>query len=224
VTARRSGRFDAVLFDLYETLVRAELPPLPDRLSTLLGVSAEALLRAFDATQAERDTGAFESAEGDTAAVVRACGLELAPHVVRDLTARRQAFLLGGGIRLFDDVLPVLRRLRSDGLKTAIVSNCGYGTRPVVQALGLEREVDAVVLSCELGAKKPDAAIYRAALDRLGAPPERAAFIDDLVDYCAGAEALGIRAYRIVRDAAGAPAPDGWPRTVASLDALLTEP
>jgi putative hydrolase of the HAD superfamily len=223
VTARRSGRFDAVLFDLYETLVRAELPPLPDRLSTLLGISAEALLRAFDATQAERDTGAFESAEGDTEAVVRACGLELAPHVVREFTARRQAFLIGGGIRLFDDVLPVLRRLRSDGLKTAIVSNCGYGTRPVVQALGLEREVDAVVLSCELGAKKPDAAIYRAALDRVGAPPERAAFIDDLVDYCAGAEALGIRAYRIVRDATGAPAPDGWPRTVASLDALLAE-
>jgi putative hydrolase of the HAD superfamily len=80
-----------------------------------------------------------------------------------------------------------------------------------------------LVLSCELGVKKPDAAIYRAALDRLGTPPERAAFIDDLVDYCAGADALGIRAYRIVRDAAGTPRSDGWPRTVASLDALLAE-
>jgi putative hydrolase of the HAD superfamily len=223
VTVRRSGRFDAVLFDLYETLVRAELPPLPDRLSTLLGVSAEALLRAFEETQADRDIGVFKSAEGDTAAVVQACGLELAPYVVRDLTARRQAFLVGGGLRLFDDVLPVLRRLRAEGIRTAIVSNCGHGTRPAVQALGLDREVDVVVLSCELGVKKPDAAIFRAALDRLVAPPERTAFIDDLVDYCAGAQALGIRSYRIVRDAAGAPAPDGWPRIVTRLDALLGE-
>lgn len=90
-------------------------------------------------------------------------------------------------------------------------------------ALGLEREVDVVVLSCEVGVKKPEAGIYQTALERLGVPPDRTAFVDDLVDYCAGAEALGIRSYRILREGSGAPASDRWPRSLASLDEIFGE-
>jgi HAD superfamily hydrolase (TIGR01509 family) len=69
-----------------------------------------------------------------------------------------------------------------------------------VDDLGLEREMDAVVLSFEVGAAKPDAAIYRAALDQLGSEPGVAAFVDDQSVYCDGAAALGMRTYLIQRD------------------------
>jgi putative hydrolase of the HAD superfamily len=69
-----------------------------------------------------------------------------------------------------------------------------------VDELGLEREADAIVLSFEVGVAKPDAGIYRAALDALGARPEEALFVDDQAAYCEGAEALGIRSFLIVRE------------------------
>jgi putative hydrolase of the HAD superfamily len=48
------------------------------------------------------------------------------------------------------------------------------------------------VLSCELGARKPDPAIYRSALSALDARAGDAIFVDDQTAYCDGARALGI--------------------------------
>ena len=43
--------------------------------------------------------------------------------------------------------------------------------------------------SCYLGLRKPDAAIYKRALDILGRPAERILFIDDRKENVAGAVA-----------------------------------
>lgn len=55
---------------------------------------------------------------------------------------------------------------------------------------------DAVTLSFEVGALKPEAAIYRDALRKLSLPPEECVFIDDIPEYADGASALGIRGIR----------------------------
>ncbi|MEW6719041.1 MAG: HAD family phosphatase [Thermodesulfobacteriota bacterium] len=55
---------------------------------------------------------------------------------------------------------------------------------------------DAVTLSFEVGALKPDPAIYRDALRKLSLPPEECVFIDDIPEYADGAAALGIRGIR----------------------------
>lgn len=80
------------------------------------------------------------------------------------------------------------------------MSNCDHATRPIVDDLGLPREVDAIVLSFEVGAAKPAPEIYRAALDAVGARPAEAVFVDDQAWYCRGAEAIGIRSFLIRRD------------------------
>ena len=49
-----------------------------------------------------------------------------------------------------------------------------------------------IVVSGDEKLVKPDAAIYRLALDRFGLKPEEAVFIDDREDNIAGAEAVGI--------------------------------
>lgn len=49
-----------------------------------------------------------------------------------------------------------------------------------------------LVLSCEVGSVKPEAAIYREALSRAGCAPHEAAFFDDVPEYVAAADALGI--------------------------------
>ena len=190
---------DAVLFDLYDTLVWSEWPLLRERLAEAIGRSTRDVMRGFVETRDARGVGAFGSAEGDIAAVLRAAGGSPTDEQIRALTELETRALADGGIHLYDDTLPVLRELRARGMPTGIVSNCDHWTRPVVDSLGLENEVDAVVLSFEVGVLKPDPAIYGLALDRMGAVPATTTFVDDQPVYLDGAAGLGMRALQIVR-------------------------
>ncbi|MBI3300159.1 MAG: HAD-IA family hydrolase [Elusimicrobia bacterium] len=58
------------------------------------------------------------------------------------------------------------------------------------------REASGSVLSFEVGARKPERAIYAAAAKAAGAAPEECLFIDDLAENVAGAKAAGMRALR----------------------------
>jgi putative hydrolase of the HAD superfamily len=55
---------------------------------------------------------------------------------------------------------------------------------------------DAVTLSFEVGALKPEPEIYLDALRKLSLPPEACVFIDDIGKYADGAAVLGIRGIR----------------------------
>ncbi|OKH95541.1 HAD family hydrolase [Streptomyces uncialis] len=90
-------------------------------------------------------------------------------------------------------VLKVARQARAAGIRTAVVSN-SLGREPYDPYAGfdLERSFDAVVLSEEHGVRKPDAAIFRLALDELGVPAERCLFVDDSEQNLAAAHRLGI--------------------------------
>jgi len=58
---------------------------------------------------------------------------------------------------------------------------------------GLRRYFKVRLSSCFIGLRKPEPAIYRRALDILGAPPERILFIDDRQENVAGAADTGIK-------------------------------
>jgi FMN phosphatase YigB (HAD superfamily) len=58
--------------------------------------------------------------------------------------------------------------------------------------LNLERFFQAAVVSSEAGVRKPDPAIYRILLERLGAEGKDCIFIDDRLENLAPAAALGI--------------------------------
>jgi putative hydrolase of the HAD superfamily len=77
-------------------------------------------------------------------------------------------------------VIPALKRLREMGLTLALLSNT---THREVQAWSKSRLAplfDAAVFSSEIGYKKPDAAAYRAALEKIGGVrPGNAAYIGD---------------------------------------------
>ena len=77
-----------------------------------------------------------------------------------------------------------------------------------LEASGLGRHFDAVVVSAELGVGKPEPEIFAAALDRLGVAPDEAAMVGDTIDRdVVGASAAGLAAIWLNR--AGRPAPRG---------------
>jgi HAD superfamily hydrolase (TIGR01509 family) len=191
---------DAVLLDLYDTIVWSEWFRLRDAIAARIGDEMEAvrLQKAFEQTRPARGVGTFGSVEGDMAAVLEAAGVPYDPALVDELVELESTHL-ANGVHLYDDAFPVLASLRERGVKTALVSNCSHSTRPVVERLGLDTAFDRVVLSFEVHAMKPDPAIYRAALEQLGVPPGRAVFVDDQPPYCDGATATGMDARLILR-------------------------
>ncbi|MGW8886334.1 HAD family hydrolase [Streptomyces sp. NPDC055749] len=93
--------------------------------------------------------------------------------------------------RPYPDTESTLRELRRRGIRVAVVSNIGWDLRPVLRAHGLDELVDACLLSFELGAQKPDPAIFHAACDRLGLTPSDVLMVGDDRVADGGAEALG---------------------------------
>ena len=73
----------------------------------------------------------------------------------------------------------VLEALRDRGLRLAAVSNWDALLPEILEAMGLAGYFEAVLASAREGVAKPDPAIYRRALDRLGLPPERVLFVGD---------------------------------------------
>jgi putative hydrolase of the HAD superfamily len=200
--------FDAVLLDLYDTIVWSEWFRLRDLIARRIGgdVDERLLQKAFEQTRPARGVGAHPDVEGDMAAVLEAAGVTPEPALVRDLVELERV-QLDAGVHLYDDALPVVQALRANGVKTALVSNCSHSTRPVVERLDLEHVFDAVVLSFEVRVMKPDPAIYRIALQRLGGiAPDRAVFVDDQPGYCDGASAVGLATRLILRPNEDAPA------------------
>ena len=121
--------------------------------------------------------------------------------------------------RAYPEVPGVLARLRAGGARLAVVSNWDVSLHDVLERTALRPLVDAVVISAELGVAKPEPAIFRAALDRLGAGPDGALHLgDSLEDDVAGARAAGLEAVLVARN--GAPAPEGV-RAVRSLAELV---
>ena len=91
----------------------------------------------------------------------------------------------------------LLEALRSRGLKLALVSNTAsplWLLEPVLERQGLLERVDAVVLSSEVGKRKPHPAIFERALAELGIKAGEAVFVGDRLEAdVVGASRVGMR-------------------------------
>ncbi len=212
----------ACLVDAYDTILTCDFSVLRGELSAMAGLSADVWAAEYDRLAPLLTDGRMTKAEG-FAEILRARGREPSPRFVRALAVRDQELLLAHA-RLYSDSIPFLRKLRDRGVKIAIVSNCTESTRPLLARLGVDVLADAVVLSCEVGSAKPEAGIFRCALDRLGVSADAAVFVDDQAGYCAGAVAAGIGAAQIVRGTLDGNVPAAGTSVVRSLpevEALL---
>ncbi len=195
---------DAVLFDWFDTLMPCE--EVTDaafaRERTQAGLSALARdgLPAAEAID-EWFRGRLDLWEGedevDFLAVVGECFSELGcPLAAADVRVYAEAAQWESELLLHPQTHALLDSLRARGLKLGLVSNTivpGWLLEPVLQRQGLRERLDAIVLSSEVGKRKPHPLIFRLALDELGVPAERALFVGDrLVADVRGAAAAGM--------------------------------
>jgi putative hydrolase of the HAD superfamily len=108
-------------------------------------------------------------------------------------------FTLSGVWELYPDVKPTLAAL--DGkYALGVISNFDRRLYAILDHLGITHHFDAIVVSSETGADKPDARIFHQALERLNVQPHEALHVgDDPMHDWQGAEAVGMRCFHINR-------------------------
>jgi putative hydrolase of the HAD superfamily len=91
-----------------------------------------------------------------------------------------------------DSMYAAVRAIRSSGLRTGLLSNSwGMADYPRHLFPGM---FDVVVISGEVGMRKPEERIFRHAVGLLGLDPAECVFVDDIQVNVAAAEAVGMTA------------------------------
>jgi putative hydrolase of the HAD superfamily len=101
------------------------------------------------------------------------------------------------GWRIDESVVELVQQARTQ-VPVVLLSNASTRLTDDLKVSGLLDRFDAVVGSAELGACKPDAEAFAAAVERAGVPAARCLMIDDLPANVEGARAAGLQAVRFV--------------------------
>jgi len=223
--------FAAVIFDFFGTLT----PSTPEhvwhahtaRSAAPLGVDVTAWGQTLYDSYAERATGRL----GDLPATFR----ELARRngVVPDdrALAAACAARLAAQYELFvfrPDALAVLAEVRARGLRVGVLSDCTIELADAWPQLPVAVLVDARVLSCEAGRRKPDPRLFAMIASRLGVAPRQCLYIGDGGGQeLTGASGCGMRAIMLRADDwavnVAHAREDNWPGpSVRSLSAVLS--
>ncbi len=227
---------DAVLFDYGRTLVTFDYPTeellgvlrrFRPRIEQAIGAAAptaEAMLRdvLMPLEEHVESPGEDEVTYTDVyQATWQRAGLDLPIGLLHEILDEEQ-LCWDRAVRLDADAVEVLSWLGARGIKRVVCSNAPFPPEMMlrqVTANGISELVDSVLFSSQFGRRKPAREIYLAALESVGASPEKALFVGDRVreDYD-GPRSVGMRAVICTAHAAQSP-PDGIP-TIASLSQL----
>jgi putative hydrolase of the HAD superfamily len=227
--ASTQARYRAVMLDALGTLVELESPwPLLRRiLDQRHGIEVseadakQAMLAEMGFYRAHhhegRDEASLRELRGRCASVLRDHLPATGGLSVGELT---DALLDSLRFAPFPDAAPALAKLRAAGFRLAVVSNWDCSLRSVLGELGLAGAVDAIVVSAQAGARKPDPRIFQVALEQLGCEQGNALFVgDSLQTDVVGARAAGLRA--VLLDRAGRGHADEEIVSVRSLTELV---
>ncbi len=110
-------------------------------------------------------------------------------------------------VELFPDVISALERFAAAGLKLGVISNGWPSLDRQLRMLGVRDFFDVLTISAHVGSRKPDAAIFKAALEGMDLPAEHVLLVDDALENVVAAEKLGMQGVVVTRE--GAPV-DGY--------------
>ena len=169
----------AVIFDMYETLITHYRCPMyfSAQMAADAGIPAVDFQRLWRATEEDRTTGRL-TLEDALADILRAHG-RYDPVLVETLVRRRTASKEDCFRHLHEGILPMLSELKERGMLVGLISNCFSEEAAVIRRSVLYPYFDAPLLSWEEGLQKPDTAIFRRCVERLGVVPEECLYVGD---------------------------------------------
>jgi putative hydrolase of the HAD superfamily len=171
-----------VVFDFFGTLT----PSTPEdvwqqhaaRSAAPLGIETAAWRRALDHSFAERATGSLGDLRATFLELARRCGTEAGDQALAAACAARQAaqrelFVMRPG------AIAVLAEIRARGFSVGVLSDCTAELAEAWAGLPVAGLVDARVLSCEVGRRKPDPELFAMIARKLAAETAECLYIGD---------------------------------------------
>ena len=218
------------LFDLYGTLIDIRTDEWSDafwkKIAEMLGTADPA--RARERYQALcKETPLPEGGEIDLTGVMRRLLEEFGVH--QDALTFARAFRAASmqKLKLFDGVPELLCGLKQRGAKCYLLSNAqACFTHDELKKLGLADKFDGILLSSEVGWKKPSPRFFTAAFEKFSLQAETCIYVgNDLHDDVMGARRVGLRSVYIETEQSGTyadPIPvDLFAKSHAELKTLL---
>lgn len=204
----------AVIFDLWDTLALWPSEAFEEVKQALAQHIAD-FERVWDTTYDRRQSGPID-------AYFRGLGLE---DAAVDACVRLRSDFTRRALVPREGAIETLEELGGRGLKRGLISVCSSDVEEAWDALELARHLDEVVLSCAVGLRKPDPAIYLLTCERLAVEPDECLFVGDGAnDELAGAERVGMKAVCVLppgRNEPLWPEARGWEPTIRALPEVL---
>jgi len=163
-----------------------------------IGISPEDFgksMREMTAAGAENPLYAMERGEITEEAFLEKLADGLEPILGHRPHMHRFRELFIGTLRPNEEMIALMRDLKADGLRMAMLTNNVREWEPLWRAmLPVDEIFETVVDSAFVGCRKPEARIYELTLERIGMPAEACLFIDDIEVNCEGGRAAGMNA------------------------------
>jgi putative hydrolase of the HAD superfamily len=181
-TRGRDMTLRACIFDLFGTLVpivkRAEYYAGLHSLARDLGAQEARFLAEWDRTYLGRNIGHFLTLEENTAAVAARLGIPVNGEVIRTALGPFRE-MVQRALQPKPEAEDVLRRLRDQGYRLGLISNCHYEVPEPFRNGPLASYFHELIFSCEIGMMKPAPKIYQAMARRLKVDPGACLYIGD---------------------------------------------
>ena len=213
---------DAVLFDLYETLI-TESPVAPTRASSLfapLGLERQAYRTEWKARRPRIVVGelSFTGALTEISQTLTGTADAVAIQRIRQQRVTEKTVACA---RPDDQVAALIAELVRRNVRLGVISNGFKEDVLPWSGCSLAPAFHCTAFSCDEGVAKPDPEIYLRALRRLGVQPETTIYIGDGGDNeLAGAEQAGLRACRAAWFVRSVPQAMPWPELTRCEDVL----
>lgn len=189
----------AVIFDMFETLITHYQSPLyfGAQMARDAGIPEEDFQRLWRTTEYDRSIGKV-TFEEVLERILREnqCYSEA---LLRRITEKRVEAKRACFRHLHPAVVPMLLKLKEQGIFIGLISNCFSEEAGVIRESELFRYFDAVCLSCELGIQKPDEEIFRRCMKKLSVKAQECLYVGDGGSYeLETARKLGMTAVQAV--------------------------
>ncbi|MFF5209379.1 HAD family hydrolase [Streptosporangium sp. NPDC000396] len=153
-------------------------------------VMRELILHAYEGSESGENTihalerGEISGLDFERDLAARLITTDGVPPLAEGLLARMFA-----GFRRVEPMYDMLRQARAAGLRTCLLSNSWANDYP---REGWEEVFDEIVISGEVGMRKPEPRIFEHALGKVGLTGQECVFVDDIEANITAARALGI--------------------------------
>ena len=185
--------FDALIVD-YGGVLTTSIVDSMQVFANEEGIEMDALARvamkAYSETDGEDLVSQFETGRIPEDEFSIQFAQKLAMETGKEIDPERFVWRMFGGVRLEEGMLEAVAKVRKAGFKTALLSNSWGVTGYPRERFG--ELFDVVVISGEVGMRKPQPEIFQLTTEKLGLPADRCVFVDDHPGHLKAAMAEGL--------------------------------